>query len=125
MHNELELTFPNALILLVGLATTYWIARAPKSVLKLMSNRYRGIGLDGDRPGLAAIVRNFGRFSFFMLVEGMLTMIAPHSVSEWRWFSLLTLVLALGISVFALRNSSKSVTAPSSPERATQGRVIR
>ena len=102
MHNEIELSFGNVLILLICLAMTYWMSRAPKSILKLMSNRYRGIGLDGDRPLLTAIVRNFGRFTFFMLVNGLLIMVADK-VWPSPWSSLVTFALALGISVFALR----------------------
>jgi hypothetical protein len=107
VHNEIELTVPNVLILLIGLGMTYWMARAPKSLLKLMSNRYRGIGLDTPRSWLVSLVRNFGRFVFFTLVNGLLLMLTPSGLSHAPWISLVTLVLAIGISVFALRKSGK------------------
>ena len=64
MRNGIELTFGNVLILPIGLGVTYWMACAPKSVLKLMSNRYPGIGLDTPPSWLVTLVRNFGRFVF-------------------------------------------------------------
>lgn len=107
MHNEIELSFGNVLIMLLGLAVGFWMARAPKSVLMLMSNRYRSIGLDGDRPFLAAVVRNFGRFMFFSLLSCMLLVFAPDSLAKWPFYSLVALILAIGISVLVLRKPNK------------------
>ena len=107
MHNEIELTLPNVLILLVCLALTYWMGKAPKSVLKMMSNRYQGLGLDKDRPVLTACVRYFGRWVFFTLVYGMLLMFVPGSISQWPAFSVVGLFLAFGISFLLLRKSAK------------------
>ena len=107
MHNELEFTFVNFVILLIGLGMTYWMARAPKSLLKLMSSRYRGVGLDNPRPWLVFLVRNFGRWVFFTLLYGILLMLTPASLSTQPWAGLVTLVLALGVSFLALRKSAK------------------
>jgi hypothetical protein len=118
VHNEIELSFPNVLILLVGLAMTYWMSRAPKSILKLMNNRYPGLELDNNRPWLTSVVRNFGRFTFFTMVNCALLMIAPASVVSRPGTSLVTLLLAVGISVFALRkpkgeeNPSPAIIGP-------------
>jgi hypothetical protein len=107
VHNGIELTLGNVLILLIGLGVTYGMARAPKSLLKLMSHRYQGIGLDTPPSWLVTLVRNFGRFVFFTLVNGLLLMLTPSDLSSAPWISLVTLVLAIGISVFALRKSGK------------------
>lgn len=107
MHNDIELSFSNVLIMMLGLGVGFWMARAPKSVLMLMSNRYRGVGLDGDRPVLAAIVRNFGRFMFFSVLSSMLLVFAPESVEKWPFYPLVALILAIGISVIALRKPNK------------------
>lgn len=102
---------------------TYWMSRAPKSVLMLMSNRYRGLGLDTDRPWLTSLVRNFGRFTFFMLVNGMLLMITAK-VWQSPWSSLVTSLSALGISVFALRRRKPQdlYTTLSRPPQTGSGR---
>lgn len=107
MHNGIELSFGNVLIMMLGLGVGFWMARAPKSVLMLTSNRYRGIGLDGDRPVVAAIVRNFGRFMFFSLLSSMLLVFAPESLAKWPYYSLVALISAIGISVLVLRKSNK------------------
>ena len=60
------------------------MGKAPKSVLKMMSNRYQGLGLDKDRPVLTACVRYFGRWVFFTLVYGMLLMFVPTPSIFWQ-----------------------------------------
>lgn len=107
MHNEIELNFPNVLILMLGLGMTLWMSRAPRSILLLMNNRYSALNLDKDRPWLTTAVRYFGRFTFFMLVNGMLLMILPSSLVGKPGMSLLTLILAIGISVLVLRKPKK------------------
>ncbi len=106
MHNEIELSFGNVLIVMLGLAMTWWMSRAPRSFLKLLSVRIPG--LDKDRPWVNWMVRWWGRSSFFFLISGMLMMITPGSLANTPGVSsLVTLLLAVGISVFALRKPKK------------------
>jgi hypothetical protein len=106
VHNEIELSFGNVLILLIGLAMTYGMSRAPKSVLKLMSNRYPGAG-PGHGPPLANSSGADLR-SVHICYAGQ-RHAANVGTSFWQspWSSLVTLVLAVGISVFALRKPRK------------------
>lgn len=105
MHNEIELNFTNVLILLIGLGMTYWMSRAPRSVLMLMNNRFP---LDLDkRAWLVTATKYFGRFNFFMLVNGMFLILTPTSLANNPFSSLVTLILAIGISWFALRKPKK------------------
>jgi hypothetical protein len=104
VHNEVSFSFANLLIVSVGLGASYWMGRAPRSVLQLMNNRYPALELDKDRPWLTSAVRNFGRFSFFSLALGLLALITPASLANSPAFSALSLLLALSVSVFALRN---------------------
>jgi hypothetical protein len=105
VHNEIEFTATNFIIVLLGLVVTYWMSRAPRSVLMLMNNRFP---LDLDkRPWLVTATRYFGRFNFFMLISGMFLIIMPTSLANNPFSSLVTLPLAIGISVFALRKSKK------------------
>jgi hypothetical protein len=106
VHNEIELSFGNVLIVMLGLAMTWWMSRAPRSFLKLLSVRIPG--LDKDRPWVNWMVRWWGRSSFFFLISGMLMMITPSSLANTPGVSsLVTLLLAVGISVFALRKPKK------------------
>jgi hypothetical protein len=114
VHSEIELSFGNVLILMLGLAMTWWMSRAPKSFLKLMSTRLPG--LDKDRPWLNWMVRWWGRTTFFTLVFGLILMFTPESVEKTPGYSLISMPLALAISFFALRKPKKednpySVTA--------------
>jgi len=105
VHDEIEFSVANFIVLLLGLGMTYWMSRAPRSVLMLMNNRFP---LDLDkRPSLVTGTRYFGRFTFFTLVNGMLLMIMPSSLAANPFMSLVTLILAIGISVFALRKPKK------------------
>jgi hypothetical protein len=115
MHNEIEFSFVNLLIMSIGLLMTYWMSRAPKSVLKLMNNRYPALKLDKDRPWLTSLTRNFGRFTFFMLVNGILLTITPSSLANMTGVSLLSLSLAIGISVLALRTANKKNDQSATP----------
>ena len=105
MHNEIELSFGNVLILLIGLAITWWMSRAPKSFLKLMSTRLPG--LDKERPWLTWMVRWWGRFTFFLLVFGLLIMFTPNSYAHTPGVGAATLLLAIVITVFALKKPRK------------------
>ncbi len=117
MHNEIELSFGNVLILMIGLAMTWWMSRAPKSFLKLMSTRFPV--LDKDRPWLNSIVRWWGRSTFYTLVFGLLLMITPNSLANTTGFSLVTMIVAAGISVFALRKPKKEEDVYSAALRST------
>ena len=103
-----ELSLTNALILLLGLGVTFWMSRAPKSFLKLLSTRLPG--LDKDRPTLAVIVRWWGRFSFFSLLYGILLIAAPAVWDKAPGLSLIPFGSALAVSFFVLRRPE---TAPS------------
>ncbi len=128
MHNEIELNIGNVLILMLGLAITWWMSRAPKSLLKLMSARFPG--LDKDRPWLTWIVRWWGRFTFFTLTFGMLVMFTPDNLAHTAGFSLVSMLLAAGISVFALRRPPRkeedafSASLKSAPQAGSSRPII-
>jgi hypothetical protein len=105
VHNGIELSFENVLIVMIGLVMTWWMSRAPRSFLKLLSTRIPG--LDRDRPWVNSIVRWWGRSTFFTLVCGMLMMFTPNSLANTAGFSLVTMLLAAGISVFVLKKKSQ------------------
>ena len=109
MHNGIELSVGNVLILLLGVAVAWWMARAPKSLLHLMSTRLPG--LDTDHPWLTWLVRWWGRFTFFSLTFGLLILMTPASYSNMPGVSIATLVAAIGISVVALRKPRKELFA--------------
>jgi hypothetical protein len=106
VHNDgLELSFSNVLVVLIGLAVAWWMARAPRSLLKLMSMRLPG--LDKDRPWLNWIVRWWGRFTFFSLLSAFLMIGTPESYEHNLGVRLFILFLAAAFSVFALKRPKK------------------
>jgi len=118
VHNDgLELSFGNVLVVLIGLAIAWWMARAPRSLLKLMSMRFPG--LDKDRPLLNWIVRWWGRFTFFSLLSAFLMIWIPVSYEHNLGVRLFTLFFAVAFSVFALtrrkRKEEDSSTAMLGP----------
>ena len=104
MHNEIELSFGNVLIILLALAMTWWAARAPKSFVKLLSARFPG--LDKDRPWVNSVVKWWGRITFFMCLSAFLLVISPASL-QTPGFSLVAEAVALGIAIVALRKPRK------------------
>ena len=112
MHNEIEFSFTNLLIFALGLGVSYWMSRAPRSVLKLMNNRYPSLELDQDRPWRTSIVRNFGRFTFFMLINSTFLMCAPASALQYPGSSLAMFVQAFAITWFALGACRTRTTPP-------------
>ena len=103
MHNQVGFSLTNFLAILLGLAVSWWMGRAPRSVLQLMNNRYPALELDRERPWLTSVVRNFGRFTFFSLTFSLLLLITPASLADTPAFSLLSLLVAISVSVLALR----------------------
>ena len=106
MHNDgFDLSFGNVLVVLIGLAVAWWMARAPRSFLKLMSMRFPG--LDKDRPWLNWIVRWWGRFTFFSLLSAFLMIWTPKSYEHNLGVRLFTLFFAVAFSVFALKRPKR------------------
>jgi len=70
VHNDgPELSFGNVLIVLIGLAVAWWMARAPRSFLKLMSKRFPG--LDKDRRLVELDRPLVGTFHFLLPAIGL------------------------------------------------------
>jgi len=106
VHNDgPELSFGNVLIVLIGLAVAWWMARAPRSFLKLMSKRFPG--LDKDRPWLNWIVRLWGRFTFFSLLSALMMIWTPESYDHNLGVRLFSLFFAVAFSVLALKTPKK------------------
>jgi protein-S-isoprenylcysteine O-methyltransferase Ste14 len=109
VHNDVSFSFTNLLVGLVGLAVSYWMSRAPRSMLQLMNNRYPALELAKNQPWLTSVVRNFGRFSFFSLTLGLLLLVTPPSLANTPAFSLVSLLVATLLSVLALRKRKTAV----------------
>jgi hypothetical protein len=104
MQSQLHLTFGEYLIILWDLVVTLWMSRAPKSVLQLL-----GFGTETDRAWLVSLVRRWGRFSFFCLMNAVLLSLTPANVSrEFPGASVIAFAAATAISVFVLRKPRKA-----------------
>jgi hypothetical protein len=104
VDNQLHLTFFEFLIMTWGVVVGYWMSRAPKSLLQLL-----GLGTETGHKWLVSLVRRFGIFIFFMLVNCMLLYLTPSSVEQAiPGYSLLVFGVAITISVFALKKPKKA-----------------
>jgi hypothetical protein len=104
MQNQLHFTFGEYLIILWGFVATYWMSRAPKSLLQLL-----GFGTETDRAWLVSLVRRWGKFSFFCLMNAVLFSLIPSSMTQaFRGSSLVVIAAATVTSVFVLRKPRKA-----------------
>lgn len=105
MDNKFHVGFAQWLVLGWGLVVGYWMSRAPKSVLALF-----GLGTEIGHAWLVKSVRGLGRFMFFCLLFSMLSVGSPAQFDKIPGYSLITLAIAIGASVFLLRKRTQSTS---------------